>query len=671
MTQTTSTGRRPMTLTQKILAAHARGLARPWVQAGDVLQIAVDWTIASELAWNGMDRTYGLLGRPKLHDKERFFLAVDHTVDPVTLASDARAQKLVQLSRGFAKESGIKHFHDANQTILHTRFYRDLVRPGDVVLGADSHTSSHGGLGAFSIGLGGADIVVAMVLGASWLEVPEAISVEYGGALPFGVGGKDVILRTLGLLGRNTVAMERSVEYRGAGVAQLSTDSRFAIANMTAEFGGLNGIFEADAVTARWLAGRADADDPRATAPLEVFRADPDAPYLARYPIALDRLEPQVALPPSPDQAKGVSEVAGLPLEGLFIGACTTAEEELVLAALVLQAQERQPGWAPRAGTDKQLVVPGDLSIERNLREAGLLDTYARHGFRVDPPGCSMCLGVASRKAGRGERWLSSQNRNFENRMGDGSFAHLSSAATVAASARRMQVTDPRPLLAQVDQDRFRRILGARAVRGTPEVRAVEPSPQAGAAALAAGAGPAAGPGAAAPALLKGRVQRFGDNVDTDAIIPGQFCHLTSLAELGDKAFHFVRPDFTPKVRAGADVVVAGEGWGSGSSREQAVLALKGAGVRCVIARSYAFIHKRNLVNEALPFLLVRDPAFYQVAVEGAEVEVDLARGAVAVGGACFQAEAPSRIIQALTGEGGIVPAIQRHGTRVFEKLTA
>src|SRR3989440_3919794 len=316
----------PMTLAQKIIAAHATSLPRPWVQAGDVLQVKVDWTIASELAWNGMDRTYGLLGRPRLHDKDKFFLAVDHTVDPVTLATDKRAQKLVQLSRDFAKESGIRHFYDANQTILHTRFYRDLVRPGDVVLGADSHTSSHGGLGAFSIGLGGADIVVAMVLGSSWIQVPEAIAVEYSGTLPFGIAGKDVILRTLGLLGRNTVAMERSVEYRGEGVRQLSTDSRFAIANMTAEFGGLNGIFEADEVTAAWLAGRSDEDDPAAMRPMRAFRADPDAPYLERHPIVLDKLEPQVAKPFSPDNVAGVSELAGTELQGLFIGACTTTE---------------------------------------------------------------------------------------------------------------------------------------------------------------------------------------------------------------------------------------------------------------------------------------------------------------------------------------------------------
>jgi aconitate hydratase/homoaconitate hydratase len=656
-----------MTLTQKILAAHARNLPRPWVQVGDVLQISVDWTIASELAWNGMERTYSMLGRPRLANKDRFFLAVDHTVDPVTLATDARAQKLVQLSQSFARESGMRHFYDSNQTILHTKFYRDLVRPNDVVLGADSHTSSHGGLGAIAIGLGGADIVVAMVLGSSWIQVPEAIAVEYTGTLPFGIAGKDVILRTLGLLGRNTVAMERSVEYRGDGVRQLSTDSRFAIANMTAEFGGLNGIFEADEVTAAWLAGRLDADDPLATQPMEALRADPDAPYAQRFPVRLDELEPQIALPFSPDKVKGVTEVAGIGLQGLFIGACTTTEEELVLAALVLEASR-----VSRAGNDKQIVVPGDLSIQENLRRAGLWSVYEKAGFRVDPPGCSMCLGVASRKAGKGEKWLSSQNRNFENRMGDGSLAHLSSAATVAASVAAMKITDPRPLLARVDQERFRRILGQRQPRRTPEVRVIEPTPHlapAGATATSAKEARKADQGRAA--TIRSRVQRFGDNVDTDAIIPGQFCHLTSLDELGAKAFHYVRPGFVERVRGGERVIVAGEAWGSGSSREQAVLALKGAGVQAIIARSYAFIHKRNLVNEALPFLVVQDPGFYDFATDGEEIELDLARGSVRVGGREFRAEEPSKIIQALVGEGGIVPAIQHHGQAVFEKLTA
>ena len=652
--------RKPMTLTQKILAHHARGLPRPWVQAGDILQIAVDWTIASELAWNGMDRTYSLLGRPKVHDAGRFFLAVDHTVDPVTLANDPRAQKLTQLSRDFAKESGIRHFYDANVTILHTKFYRDLVQPGQVVLGADSHTSSHGGMGAFSIGLGGADITAAMVLGQSWIEVPEAIAVEYSGKLPFGIGGKDVILKTLGDLRRNTVAMERSVEYRGDAVRSFSTDVRFTIANMTAEFGGLNGIFEADGVVADWL-GQRQSDKDAAL----YFRADDDAPYVEKHRIGLANLGPLVAKPFSPDNVMPVEEVLGMAIHGGFIGACTTTEEELVLGALLLeQAFRDRPA---RPAHPKLLVVPGDLSIQARLREGGLWKHYEKAGFRVGPPGCSMCLGVASEKAAPGEVWFSSQNRNFENRMGQGSLAWLASGATVAAASVDMKAADPRPWLSKIDQARYERLLHRDATKPLPEVRSAEPTVDVVAAKAAAGLGVSAN-----GRRLEGRVQRFGDQVDTDAIIPGQFCHLTQLEELGQKAFAFVRPEFPGRVREGRTLVVAGEGWGSGSSREQAVWALLGAGVQAVIAKSYAFIHKRNLVNEALPYLVVRDPAFYELAAEDAALTVDLAAGTVThqASGRSFSAERPSAIVQALQREGGLVPAIQHHGKTVFEALS-
>jgi len=661
--QPTGTHARPMTLTQKILAHHAVSLPHPWVETGDILQIKVDWTIASELAWNGMDRTYTLLGRPKIHDPEHFYLALDHTVDPITLSRDARTRKLAQISRDFAHESGLKHFYDANVTIMHTKFYRELVQPGEIVLGADSHTSSHGGLGAVAIGLGGADITAAMVLGETWLEVPEAIAVEYTGAPPFGLSGKDVILRTLGVLGRNTVAMERSVEYRGDAAHTFSTDMRFTICNMTAEFGGLNGIFEPDAIVADWLQRRRRGYNDNAL----YFRADDDAPYTAHYPVDLGNLSPQVAKPFSPDNVFDVEDIAGQPLDGAFIGACTTTEEELVLAGLVLEAALAEGHMPAEMPEGRRIVVPGDLLIERNLRDAGLWDIYQRAGFTVDPPNCSMCLGIASRKAGKGEVWLSSQNRNFENRMGEGSLAWLASAATVAASSLDMRVTDPRTLLEHVDRDRLEHILQRKSPRPVPEITTTEPtmrvSPeQRGAQAATSAAG-----------TVRGRVQRFGDSVDTDAIIPGEFCHLTSLEELGEKCFYYVRPEFVQKAREGATIVVAGEGWGSGSSREMAVWALQGAGIQVVIARSYAFIHKRNLVNEALPYLVVSDPAFYESVGEGAELEVDLETGRIRLlpDGRSFQAEPVSRIVRAFQSEGGLVPAIKRHGAEVFSKLSA
>jgi 3-isopropylmalate dehydratase small subunit len=653
----------PMTLTQKILAHHAVTLPRLWAQTGDMLRIRVDWTIASELAWNGMDRTYSMLGRPKIANPDRFYLALDHTVDPVTLASDARTLKLANLSRDFARESGIKHFYDANVTIMHTRFYRNLVQPGEVVIGADSHTSSHGGLGAFSIGLGGADVTAAMVLGETWIEVPEAIAVEYEGTPGFGIGGKDIILRTLGALGRNTVALERSVEFRGSAAHHFTTDMRFTICNMTAEFGGLNGIFEADEIVADWLQHRRRGYNDSAL----YFRADDDAPYVASYPIQLDQLAPQIAKPFSPDNVFDVTELVGQKLDGAFIGACTTTEEELALAGLVLEAALAEGHTPDETLADRRIVVPGDLLIEKNLEQAGIWDIYRRAGFTVDPPNCSMCLGIASRKAGKGEVWLSSQNRNFENRMGEGSLAWLASGATVAASALGMAVSDPRPLLAKVDRDRLANILDRTTSRTLPEITVAEPAMHVEA--VAAGAKAAH----ADSQVVRGQVQRFGDSVDTDAIIPGEFCHLTKLEELGDKAFYYVRPEFRERARGGANIIVAGEGWGSGSSREMAVWALQGVGIQAVIARSYAFIHKRNLVNEALPYLVVTDSAFYALATEGAEVEVDLARGIVrdVASGREFDAETPSPMIQALTAEGGLVAAVQRHGKEVFSALTA
>ncbi len=653
----------PMTLTQKILAHHAVNLERSWAQSGDILRVRVDWTIASELAWNGMDRTYSMLGRPKLYNPDRFYLAIDHTVDPVTLANDARTRKLADLSRDFAKESGIKHFYDANVTIMHTRFYRNLLQPGEVILGADSHTSSHGGLGAFAMGLGGADVAVAMSLGETWLEVPEAIAIEYQGDPPFGISGKDIILRTMGALGRNTVAMERTVEFRGDAAHRFSTDMRFTICNMTAEFGGLNGIFEADEIVAAWLDQRRRSYNDNAL----YFHADDDAPYVGRYPIDLSSLAPQVAKPFSPDNVFDVTELAGQPLDGAFIGACTTTEEELAIGALVLEAAMAAGATPIPVESGRRIVVPGDLLIRQNFERHGLWEVYQRAGFTIDPPGCSMCLGIASRKAGKGETWLSSQNRNFENRMGAGSLAWLASAATVAASALDMRLADPRPFLERIDRERLAAILQRNGPRLAPEITISEPvmtvTPPA----------PKVTGVSATARVIRGKAQRFGDSVDTDAIIPGEFCHLNSTEALGEKVFYYVRPEFLERARNGATIVVAGEGWGSGSSREQAVWALQGAGIQAIIARSYAFIHKRNLVNEALPFLVIHDPRFYELAVEGAELEVNLETGVIrhVSSGEEFHADSVTAMVRALQAEGGLVPAVQRHGANVFSELTA
>jgi 3-isopropylmalate dehydratase small subunit len=322
----------------------------------------------------------------------------------------------------------------------------------------------------------------------------------------------------------------------------------------------------------------------------------------------------------------------------------------------------------PRPGAER-LVVPGSLEIQRNLEAKGLWKIYAAAGFQIDPPGCSMCLGIASRKAGKGEHWISSQNRNFENRMGEGSLAYLASAATVAASSLGMQIADPRPLVAKIDPRRFQDLL-RRDQHSTPNITPSEPEARV-AAGSAPGSGAAAGETGATSGILRGAVQLFGDNVDTDAIIPGEFCHLNTLEALGQHAFHHVRPGFADRVAKGQNIVVAGEGWGSGSSREHAVWALKGAGIQAVVAKSFAFIHKRNLVNEAVPFLVVRDPAFHAKVAEGSALRIDLGAGTVELEGLGlrFSAEPLSPIVRSLSQRGGLVPAVKQGGAQVFAAL--
>ncbi|NNE44518.1 MAG: 3-isopropylmalate dehydratase, partial [Gemmatimonadetes bacterium] len=643
---------------QKILCHHAVGLKRPWVETGETIRIKADWTIASELAWNGMNATYEKLGRPEMHSREHFYLALDHTVDPQTLANDTRTQRLVKLSRDFAREKSLPHFYDANETIMHTKFYRDLVQPGQTVIGADSHTSSHGGIGAFAIGLGGADVCVAMVLGETWIQVPEVIQVVYNGRLPFGLTGKDEIMKTLGDLGRNTVAMERSVEYVGDALEDFSTDFRFTVANMTAEFGGLNGIFPADERTAELLGRRRSHNDAAL-----YFRADEDAEYVARHTFDLAAMVPYVAKPYSPDNVFPVDDLIGKEMQGMFIGACTTTEEELILGAMVLR-EGMKDGKKPKP-SENRLVVPGSLAVRANLHKKGLLAVYEEAGFRIGPPGCSMCLGIASDKAAPDENWLTSQNRNFENRMGAGSHAWLASGTTVAASSHDLKITDPRPILDRISREEFQRYLEP---TSSVTLTVTEPDARVESAPTATGGGAAA---TADGPVITGNAQLFGDHIDTDAMIPGEFCHLTDPAEIGGVAFHYVRPDFQERVERGENVLVAGEGWGSGSSREHAVWALKYAGVKAVIAKSYAFIHKRNLVNEAVPYFVLADEGFHASVKDGAPVTIRAAEGIVECGGQEYRAEPASRIALQIQAAGGIVPAVQEHGRETFDVLTS
>lgn len=310
-----------------------------------------------------------------------------------------------------------------------------------LIIGSDSHTCSSGALGCLSIGLGAADVTMPLVTGHTWFKVPDTVQICLSGAPPLGVGGKDVILYILKVLKRNTVASERIVEFTGPGVKHLSCDARFAICNMCTvsnsrnstinfyvtashtdamliykkEFGAITGIFVPDEITFDFIEKRRLAKYKKSS---QCYFPDDDAVYVETYEIDLSKVESFIAVYPSPDAVVPVSEMAGTALDGCFIGACTTTEEDLIIGGLVLEYSLKE-GLRP-SSHGKRKVVPGSLPILNRLRTLGLIEIYETAGFEIGIPGCSYCVGMSADKAAEGEIWLSSQNRNFQNRMGKG-----------------------------------------------------------------------------------------------------------------------------------------------------------------------------------------------------------------------------------------------------------
>ncbi|CAG8577318.1 8652_t:CDS:2 [Diversispora eburnea] len=658
-------GRRGMTLCEKTIAHAAIGLPSPGhVKPGDMVCVSVDWTLASELTWKGMEKTFDVMGRPSIHRNDRFWLAIDHTVDP-RINHLPKPAELIQASESFAKEAKLVDFYRPNHTILHTEFYRTRAQPGQMIIGADSHSCSAGAVSSFAVGLGAADVVMPLVTGETWFKVPETVEIRFVGQLPFGIGGKDTILYVLGELKRNTVAFERAVEYTGPGLKYLSCDARFAISNMATEFGGIAGVFEGDEITAAFIAKRKNPVHKNSAL---YFRADPDAVYAETHIIDLSKVDSLVALYPSPDDVVPAKSVEGKKLDGVFIGACTTAEEDLILAALVLE-QGLKKGYRPSIG-GKRRVTPGSLPIIAKLRRLGLVKFYEQAGFEIGAPGCSYCIAVAADKAGEGEIWLSSQNRNFRNRMGKGAIGNLASAATVAASSFEMKVKDPRELLDLIDPEKYKEYLEQWLDQGSSFVIS-EPNPI-----LADPNNPSSlgsdlpPPPPSFTGSITGKVQVFEDNVDTDAIIPAQFMPGTSDEDLGSHAFQYVRPDFNKKVKEGYNIVVGGSGFGSGSSREEAPRALKGAGVKAVIAKSYAYIYSRNQPNMALLGITVIDEEFYKLAQEGTEITIEVKERKVKCCGKEFEFEL-SEMEEKLIAAGGVTEMYQKYGAKLFRAAVA
>ena len=414
-----------MSQTRKILAQHA---GRETLEPGEFIEIPVDLVLANDITAPLAIEEFGKLGRKSVFDRDKVVMVLDNFTPNRDIASADQCAYV----RQFALKQKLSHFYDGgNVGIEHVLLPEEgLIEPGMVVVGADSHTCTYGALGCFSTGMGSTDIAAAMATGKTWLKVPEAVLVKLTGRPHRWVGGKDLILHLIGLLGVDG-ATYRSLEFDGPGVTNVSVDGRLTVANMVIEAGAKNGIFPADNLAILYLA----AAGVKATA----SGIEPDQyGYVDQIDIDLSSLEPQVALPSLPSNAVAVTRAPHVKLDQVVIGSCTNGRlEDLRLAAEVLRGKRVAPEV-------RLIIIPGSRKVYRKSMEEGLFDIFLDAGAIISPPTCGPCLGGHMGVLAAGEKAISTTNRNFVGRMGHRtSEVYLSNPAVAAASAVTGTITDP------------------------------------------------------------------------------------------------------------------------------------------------------------------------------------------------------------------------------------
>ncbi len=418
-----------MTMTQKILAAHA-GLDS--VEAGQLIEAQLDLVlgndITSPVAIHEMD---GKMKDASVFDKDKVALVLDHFVPN----KDIKSAEHCKCVREFAARHEITNFFDVGEMGIEHALLpeKGLVVAGDVVIGADSHTCTYGALGAFSTGVGSTDMAAGMATGKAWFKVPSAIKIELSGKLQKWVSGKDVILHIIGMIGVDG-ALYQSMEFTGDGVASLSMDDRFTIANMAIEAGGKNGIFPVDEAAIQYM-------KEHSMRPFKIYEADEDAKYAREIRLDLSSIRPTVAFPHLPENTRTIDEVGDVAIDQVVIGSCTNGRiEDLRTAAAVLAGRKVKKGL-------RAIVIPATQKIYLQAMEEGLLKTFIEAGAVVSTPTCGPCLGGYMGILAEGERCVSTTNRNFVGRMGHvKSEVYLASPAVAAASAVTGKISGPEEL---------------------------------------------------------------------------------------------------------------------------------------------------------------------------------------------------------------------------------
>jgi 3-isopropylmalate/(R)-2-methylmalate dehydratase large subunit len=414
------------TLAEKILTQKSAGDAR----AGDIVIVRVDLVFVQDTTGPLTVRQFQAGKFPRLANPKKTVLFFDH-------ASPSPNRQLAndhQFLRQFAKSSGCLKY-DVGSGVCHQLVAEALAKPGDVVIGADSHTVTAGALGAFATGMGSTDVAVVFALGRTWLRVPESIRINISGKFKPNVGAKDLVLYLIGMVGADG-ATYKALEFAGDGLANLTMSDRFTVANMAVEAGAKVGLFPSDKITQAYLKAQGREKD------FQTLAADKDAAYEKTIEIELGKLEPMVAKPHQVDNVVRAKELKGTRIQQVFIGTCTNGRlEDLAIAAGILKGKKRNP--------DTRLIVaPASSRVFLEAIAAGYIKTLVEAGAVILPPGCGPCLGLHQGVLADGEVCLSTANRNFKGRMGSPeAFIYLASPATAAASAITGEISDPREVV--------------------------------------------------------------------------------------------------------------------------------------------------------------------------------------------------------------------------------
>ncbi|WP_201352254.1 3-isopropylmalate dehydratase large subunit [Hydrogenimonas urashimensis] len=419
-----------MTITEKIFSDHA---GRE-VKAGEIVRVPIDMVIGNDITTPISIRAFEESGAQKLANPDGFSIVMDHFIPAKDIASANQAK----ISREFAYKHDLKHFFDEKDMGIEHALLpeKGLVVPGDVIIGADSHTCTHGALGAFSTGMGSTDLAFAMITGGNWFKVPESIKVVFSGKPGEHIYGKDLILELIRMIGVDG-ALYKALEFTGDTIEYLSMDDRFSLCNMAIEAGAKSGIIAVDEVTEAFLADKPLAREPK------FHYSDADAAYTRVIEIDVAALEPVIAYPHLPSNGKPVSQAVrdDLKVDQVFIGSCTNGRlSDIKIAAEIVRGKRV-------ARHTRMIVTPATQKILKAAEKAGYIDTLIDAGAVVSNPTCGACLGGYMGILGDNERCISTTNRNFVGRMGArSSEIYLANSAVAAASAIAGKIVDPRDI---------------------------------------------------------------------------------------------------------------------------------------------------------------------------------------------------------------------------------